>query len=247
MPISDAVLTIHGSGATSGPLTSTPNAFTASIATTVLTVTAVATGQLAIGQQITGAGVAANTFIVSLGSGAGLTGTYNLSGASQTVSSEAMLSYPNTAGDVYCAAGSQYSNLELDFGAPSSGASFPWVPAFPSLTEKGYTFPNVPVGQGGVNFGMHIVVTAPANLLTSVNFEVVTSSTTGALFNGTGNPIASRVLSLAQLQVAGAHYFIPVTGFAVLEFLRMYFALTGTNPTIGALWIYWGPASGGEQ
>lgn len=247
MPISDAVLTLHGSGATSGPLTSTANAFTASIATTVLTVSAVSTGQLAVGQQITGVGVAANTFIVSLGTGAGLTGTYNLSGASQTVSSEAMLSYPNTPGDAYCASGSGYSNLEIDFGAPSSGASYPWVPAFPSLTEKGYTFPNVPVGQGGVQFGIHIVVTAPTNLLTSVNFEVCTSSTTAALYSASPNPIAARTLTLAQLQVGGAHYFIPVSGFAVLEFLRVYFALTGTDPTIGTIWVYWGPSSGGEQ
>ncbi len=248
MPISDAVLTLHGSGtSTSSPLTSTAVSFTASIATTVLTVSAVSTGQLYVGQQITGPGVAANTFIVSLGTGAGLTGTYNLSGSSQTVSSETMLAYPVIAGDAYCAAGSQYSNLEIDFGAPSTGATYPWVPAFPSLTEKGYTFPNVPVGQGGVQFGMHIIVTAPTNLLTSVNFEVCTSSTTGALYTASPNPIASRTLTLAQLQVAGAHYFIPVSGAAVLEFLRVYFALTGTDPTIGTIFVYWGPSSGGEQ
>lgn len=247
MPISDAVLIFHGSGSTNpSPLTSTPNSFTAAIAGTVLTVSAVATGQLYVGQQITGAGITANTFIISLGSGAGLTGTYNVNN-SQTVGSETMLAFPNTSGDVYCAAGSQYSNFEIDFGAPSSGGTFPWVPAFPSLNEKSQTFPNVPVGQGGVQFGVHIIISAATNLLTSVNFQVVTSSTTNALIGGTGNPIAARSLNLAQLQVAGAHYFIPVSGFAVLEFLRVYFALTGTNPTIGTIYAYWGPASGGEQ
>jgi hypothetical protein len=247
MPISDAVLTLHGSGtSTSSPITTTPNSFTAAIAGTTLTVSAVATGQLSVGQQITGVGVTSNTFITALGSGAGLTGTYTVS-QSQTVGSETMLAYPVTSGDLYCAAGSQYSNLEIDFGAPSSGGTYPWVPAFPSLTEKGYTFPNVPVGQGGVQFGIHIIVTAPTNLLTSVNFEVVTSATTGALFSASPNPIAARALTLAQLQVSGAHYFIPVSGFAVLEFLRVYFALTGTDPTIGTLFIYWGPSSGGEQ
>lgn len=247
MPISDAVLTFHGSGtSTSSPLTTTPNSFTAAIAGTVMTVSAVATGQLYVGQQVTGVGVTANTFIISLGTGAGLTGTYNVS-QSQTVSSETMLAYPVTSGDLYCAAGSQYSNLELDFGAPSSGGTYPWVPAFPSLTEKGYAFPPVPVGQGGVQFGAHIIVTAAANLLTSVNFEVVTSASTAALFNAAGNPIAQRTLSLAQLQVAGAHYFIPVSGASVLEFLRVYFAITGTNPTIGTIFVYWGPSSGGEQ
>lgn len=248
MPVTDAVAYLHGSGTSAfGPQTSTVNAFTASIATTVLTVSAVSTGQLAVGQQIFGAGVAANTFIISLGTGAGLTGTYNLSGASQTVSSEAMTASPNTPGDAYCAAGSQYSNLELDFGAPSSGTSYPFLPQFPSLSEKGYTFAPEQVGTGGVQFGIHVLVTAPTNLLTSVNFEVCTASTTAALYTASPNPIAARTLTLAQLQVAGAHYFIPVIPGAVLEFLRVYFALTGTDPTIGTIAMWWGPPTGGEQ
>lgn len=65
--------------------------FTGSIATTVLTVTAVAVGTIAVGQQIFGAGVTAGTTITSLGTGTGGTGTYNLS-ASMTVASEAMTS-----------------------------------------------------------------------------------------------------------------------------------------------------------
>lgn len=63
--------------------------FTASITTTVLTVTAVASGTLAVGQLLVGAGITANTRIISLGTGTGLTGTYNVS-ISQTVVSEAM-------------------------------------------------------------------------------------------------------------------------------------------------------------
>lgn len=69
--------------------------FTGSIATTALTVSAVASGALAVGQQIVGAGIAVNTRIISLGTGTGNTGTYNLSGGSQTVSSEAIVA--NTA------------------------------------------------------------------------------------------------------------------------------------------------------
>lgn len=247
MPISDAVLTLHGSGTgTSSPLTTTANVFTGAIAGTTLTVSAVTSGQLSLGQQVLGAGVTANTFITALGSGAGLTGTYTVNN-SQTVSSETLSAAPATYGDLYCAAGSQYSNLEIDFGAPNSGGSFPWISSFPSLNQKGQSLPNAAVGQGGVYFGVHIIITAPANLLTSVNFEVVTSSTTAALVGSSPNPIAARVLTLAQLQASGAHYFIPVNGFAVLEFLRLYFALTGTNPTIGTINAYWGPAAGGEQ
>lgn len=68
--------------------------FTGSIATTVLTVSAVASGTLRVGEIVIGAGVAANTIISSLGTGTGGVGTYNLS-VSQTVASEAM-----TANDV---------------------------------------------------------------------------------------------------------------------------------------------------
>lgn len=63
--------------------------FTGSIATTVLTVTAMASGNIGPGMAVLGAGVAAGTTIVSYGTGGGQTGTYNIS-ASQTVVSEAM-------------------------------------------------------------------------------------------------------------------------------------------------------------
>ncbi len=57
----------------------------------VLTASSVS-GTLAVGQVILGAGVAADTQIVSLGTGTGGAGTYNLSGGSQTIVSEAMTS-----------------------------------------------------------------------------------------------------------------------------------------------------------
>lgn len=67
--------------------------FTGSIASgtpDVLTVTAVALGYLAVGQVISGTGIAPGTYIVSNGTGRGGTGTYNLSSTGQTVSSEFM-------------------------------------------------------------------------------------------------------------------------------------------------------------
>ena len=150
-------------------------------------------------------------------------------------------------GDAFGAAGSQYSNLELDFGAPSSGATYPFLPEFPSLTEKGYTNPPEVIGSGGVQQGLHIVIGQAFNTLTNINFQVCTSSTTNAAFGSAPNPIAARTLTLAQLQVVGAHYFIPVQGSAVLEFLRFYGAVTGSNPTLGTIISWYGPLTGGEQ
>ena len=59
---------------------------TGSITTTVLTVTAVTSGTLAVGQTLIGTGIADGTRIASLGTGTGGTGTYNLN-LSQTVAS----------------------------------------------------------------------------------------------------------------------------------------------------------------
>lgn len=59
----------------------------------VLTVTAVARGQLQVGQPIFGPGIPGGTYIVSLGTGLGFTGTYNISTINTlTISSQAMTS-----------------------------------------------------------------------------------------------------------------------------------------------------------
>lgn len=59
---------------------------TASIAGTTMTVTAVGSGALTIGQTLSGSGVTAGTKITAFGTGTGGTGTYTVS-ASQTVAS----------------------------------------------------------------------------------------------------------------------------------------------------------------
>jgi len=64
--------------------------YTASIAGNVMTVTAVSTGVLQVGELVTGTGVAANTIITAFGTGTGGIGTYSVSGPAQTVSSTTM-------------------------------------------------------------------------------------------------------------------------------------------------------------
>lgn len=250
MPYADAVSYLHGSGSSAGPITSTSNTLTGvSQSGTTLTYT-VATGQVQPGQTVVlagGAPTVTNTVtVVAILTGGGLTGTATVS-VSQTVTSTTATVYPAIQGDALCASGSQYSNLELDFGAPSPGSAYPWLPQFPSSTEKGYTFPPETPGNGGTDFGIHIIVTAPFLAVTSINFQVVTSATTNALYSVAANIIAQRSLTLAQLQVVGAHYYIPVLGSQVLEFLRWYAALTGSNATAGNIVSYFGPRTGGEQ
>lgn len=83
---SQAALLIEGTLDIEGPQEA---AFTASIASTTMTVTVIGSGTLKVGQVIAGAGVTGGTYITALGTGTGGTGTYTVS-VSQTVGSEAM-------------------------------------------------------------------------------------------------------------------------------------------------------------
>jgi hypothetical protein len=72
---------------TSGTVVSTAaTSFTASISGTTMTVTAVGSGTVSVGQVIKGTGVTALTMVTALGTGTGGNGTYTVS-ASQTVAS----------------------------------------------------------------------------------------------------------------------------------------------------------------
>jgi len=247
LPYSDALAYLHGSGSSSGPLTVTAVTLTGvSQSGTTLTYT-VATGQVMVGTTFTLAGGGYTTQNVTIGAiltGSGGTGTATVN-VSQTVTTTTATGYPSITGDLWGASGSQYCILVLVFGAPNSGAAYPWLPQFPSLTEKGYTFPPEVVGAGGYEIGIHIIVTSPfQGSLTNFTFSAVTSATAGALV-ATG-AIASRILTLAQLQVTGAHYYFPVMPSAVLEFLRLYGLISGSNPTFGTIGAWFGPRTGGE-
>lgn len=75
-----------GSTVSSGTAVSSAAVFTGTIATTILTVTAVTSGTIQVGQVISGTGVTAGTTITALGTGTGGIGTYTVS-VSQTVAS----------------------------------------------------------------------------------------------------------------------------------------------------------------
>jgi hypothetical protein len=92
--------TDNGNGTATIAGTTLKASFTASISTTTLTVTAVGSGTLAVGQNVNGAGIPSGTVITALGTGTGGNGTYTINN-SLTVASEAMTtdefgSYPIT-------------------------------------------------------------------------------------------------------------------------------------------------------
>ena len=82
---------------------STAASFTATIATTTLTVSAVAHGTLAVGQLVQGTGVTAGTVISALGTGTGATGTYILSQSSTVSTGEAMTTLSDPSAAVFTA------------------------------------------------------------------------------------------------------------------------------------------------
>jgi hypothetical protein len=101
--------------------------FAGSISTTTLTVTSITNGTLAVGQLITGTGVAAGTYISALVSGTGGTGTYTVT-VSQTVTSET-LSADNGGSVIVAANGSRWHLQYTDslsvkqFGATGNGTT----------------------------------------------------------------------------------------------------------------------------
>lgn len=138
-----------------------------------------------------------------------------------------------------------YSDNELDFGAPSSGTSYPYLPQFPSLTEKAYTTPPEIPGEAGMVMGVHLVISTTVvgtvGGQTAGIINVLSDSTTAAT-----DIIASRTIPIAKL-IAGNHFFVPVPGAAVLEFLRCAFQAVTHAADSGTGVAWYGPKTGGEQ
>lgn len=106
--------------------------YTASISGTTMTVSAVTSGTIEVGQYIFGATVEENTYITALGTGAGGTGTYTVSSA-QTVSSTTVYSVDEMTNririsdsDTSVAAGQPVGTLEwkgTDSSTPGAGVA----------------------------------------------------------------------------------------------------------------------------
>jgi hypothetical protein len=143
------------------------------------------------------------------------------------------------------AATGNISDKVLDFGLTATGATTPFLPEFPSITEKGYTFPPEVVGDGGVELGVHIVIAVAIATGAGMTLGTVIVSTGAA--DTVGTTITSGTFTLAQLAVAGAHYFVPVNPARILRFLACYFQATTGVANAGTIYAWFGPKTGGEQ
>lgn len=133
------------------PLAPEVAAVTGSIATTTLTVSAVTSGVIRLGAQVTGAGVAANTFVIGFGTGSGGVGTYVIN-VSQTVASTA-LSVTTTSKLRVTISGLYSVRYSLQFSntGPTAQRAGAWLMRNDlAVASSGQTY-SVPGSHGGVN------------------------------------------------------------------------------------------------
>ena len=159
--------------------------FTASISTTTMTVTAVGSGTIAVGQVITGTSVTAGTVITAQLTGtAGSTGTYTVS-ASQTVSSTTI----TIVGLDFLSIPSWVKRVTVMFNGVSTSGTSPKLIQLGSgsVTSTGY------ISAGGIISG-------------ATGFNVA-SSTAGFIINsieGADNIYGSAILNLVTGNTWGA-------------------------------------------
>ncbi|VWC14106.1 Tail fiber protein [Burkholderia lata] len=126
-----------------------PASFTGSISGTTLTVTAVASGAVQVGQILSGTGVTSGTQILALGTGTGGTGTYTIS-TSQTASSTTITATGGTnwlPGQFYGSATIALTNANVTLTAAQSSKPIIFMTGtltgnvqvtFPATSQKWY-------------------------------------------------------------------------------------------------------------
>ena len=181
---------------------STTASFTASISGTTMTVTAVASGALSVGQVFTGTGVTAGTSITAFVSGTGNTGTYTVS-ASQTVVSTTMTVTQVVAVD-FTGIPSWVKRITVMLGGVSTSGSSNYIVRLGSgsITTSGY-LGNCNVIQNSsatiaISFTTGIGVNASGNSGTTLYGQVVLTLVSGNLWVGTTNVTHTNVVATAQ-------------------------------------------------
>lgn len=223
-PMSDTTTTTAVSGALG-----------ASIATTVLTDTTHGSGRFTVGMEITGTGVTAGTYIVSLGTGTGSNngGTYNLNNSmtvtAQTITGTARANFVPHGGDVSPAV-KHLLNASVVSASPTSAPAFfqlvdiigfipvSTVTLATAQTILGtQTYPRYADGKGVRAFIVPVVVTGagtPTLKLNYTNPESVTGRLTPV---APSLPIANTAAPVGQILHSGTGVgkmgpFMPLQG-----------------------------------
>lgn len=212
---------------------------TGSIAGTTLTATNVV-GNLSVGSIVTGASVAANTYITALGTGSGGAGTYTVNN-SQTVASESMTSpgvvsgstnYPLLPHSVYVAAvgGTDADVAAAIWRKKDVGCDYNGNTSVTVTDESGYNYPQPTYvvkferpAALPVKFAVQLVndVSLPSNIVALVKAAII------ARFNGTDGTTRERIGSLI---LASRYYGAVVSAASNVSLISV---LIGTStPTL---------------
>ena len=187
---------------------------TGSISGTTLTVSAVASGTLAVGTRITGTGITAGTYITVLGTGTGGTGTYTVS-ASQTVSSTTITGQP-AVGATFTATGAGSGTGTASFKSISSITLLGGVKEINIINAgSGYTSaPAITFSGGG---GSGAVATAKMSngsvLYCTISNKGDNYTTDPTVTFGTEWSALSAVLIGEQYFQSGKLYTVSTAGF----------------------------------
>ena len=166
--------------------------FTGSISTTTLTVTAVASGTIAVGDRITDASIEPNTVITALGTGSGGTGTYTVS-ISQTASSQTLRTTSHTKNlllfkdtDTSMSGGTQIGTIEFEGSDSSNEGTKAFITA---------------VTQSSASAAMLAFGTAPSGVVNAQTRMVITNS--GNVGIGTNSPATGLQVSKGLTNAGG--------------------------------------------
>jgi hypothetical protein len=187
---------------------------TGAISGTTLTVSAVASGTLAVGTRITGTGITAGTYITVLGTGTGGTGTYTVS-ASHTLSSITITGQP-AVGATFTATGAGAGTGTASFKSISGITLLGGVKEINMLNAgSGYTSaPTITFSGGG---GSGAVATAKmssgAVIYCTVSNKGDNYTTDPTVTFGTEWSALSSVLIGEQYFQSGKLYTVSTAGF----------------------------------
>jgi hypothetical protein len=195
--------------------------FTASIAGTTMTVTAVGSGTVTVGQLITGTGVTAGTTITALGTGTGGAGTYTVS-ASQTTASTTI----TVVGQDFYNIPSWAKRITVMFnGVSTNGTSIKQVQlGSGSITTTGYTSSSTTVGTTagtntsttGLAFGSTLAADTVYGIMTIANVSgniwvcshsSYTNTTPQSNFGGGGITLSGTLDRIRITTVSGTDNF----------------------------------------
>ena len=195
--------------------------FTGSVTLTVLTVTAMKTGdQLAVGQFVTGSGITAGSYITSFGTGAGGAGTYNLSASSSATGSISI----TAAGNAYLG-----DPAPMELGVGPLGRVYFWDCVPQTKQAANIAASQTPAGAGNLT----LTAGTSANLVTNAaGVQViqldcpravqVTQVSAGVSANFTvkgfdiyGQPMSELIASTSGSTVNGKKAFSQILSIAV--------------------------------